>query len=119
MKHIIASTINYIPASHESELDPGVLKKVLLHESELQIGKVQMVNWASLLPNKSFVSHFHEDMQEIFIMLDGGIIATVNEAEVLLDKGDVIIIEAKEVHKLTNPTSRSIDYIVLGISSKK
>ena len=71
MKIIRTDDKSFIPASHENPLSPGVWKKVLFQRDELQPGTVQMVNWARLPVGNSFSAHYHEDMQEIFIIVAG------------------------------------------------
>ena len=71
MKIIRGNDKSFIPASHENPLAPGVWKKVLFQRDELQPGTVQMVNWARLPAGSSFSAHYHEDMQEIFIIVAG------------------------------------------------
>ena len=65
MKIVRFGDISEISASHEDPKNPGVLKKVLFHLGDLASGHIQMVNWATLLPGKSFSLHNHESMQEL------------------------------------------------------
>jgi mannose-6-phosphate isomerase-like protein (cupin superfamily) len=71
MKIISSNNRTFIPAGHENPLAPGLLKKVLFQKDDLRPGRVQMVNWAKLLAGKSFAAHYHEDLQEIFIVIQG------------------------------------------------
>jgi polyhydroxybutyrate depolymerase len=71
MRTIKSASVSFVPAGHENPLSPGVLKKVLLEKTDLQPGCIQMVNWASLGVGKRFARHYHEDMQEIFILVQG------------------------------------------------
>ena len=48
MRTIKSASRSFVPAGHENPLSPGVLKKVLLEKADLQPGRMQMVNWASL-----------------------------------------------------------------------
>ena len=81
MRVVPFSAHAFVPASHENPLSPGVLKKVLLAKADLQPGRIQMINWASLGVGKRFARHHHEDMQEIFIMVEG-------TAEITVGTGD-------------------------------
>ena len=71
MRVIRANDREYIPASHEDPTKPGVMKKVLATKAEIIDGKVQMINWAKLPVGTSFRLHYHEDMEETFIMVCG------------------------------------------------
>lgn len=116
MKIIRFTEIEQVPAAHEDPTDPAVLKKVLFRREDLFAGRIQMVNWATLLPGKTVKSHAHESMQEVFIMLTSGIVAVVNSNEIVLFKGDALVVDAKETHEMKNQGIASIDYIVLGIA---
>lgn len=116
MKIIRFTDIAQVPASHEDPKDPGVVKKVLLTVEEGTQGKIQMINWATLLPGKSFRSHFHKDMYEIYIMMASGAVANVDEKEVTLEKGDTLVVSPLENHEMKNTTATPIEYIVLGVA---
>ena len=117
MRIIRGSEIQFIPASHEDQTNPGVLKRVLATRDELIDGRVQMINWASLPAGSSFRAHYHEDMEEVFIILTGKVEMTVNGETNELAPGDAIVISPKEVHTMTNLTDTDLEYIVMGIST--
>jgi mannose-6-phosphate isomerase-like protein (cupin superfamily) len=119
MKVIRASEIPYIPSSHEDQQNPNVLKKVLLQKADLLPGRVQMVNWAQLLPGKTFNAHYHEDMSEVFMIIEGSTEMTVGEIRVMLSKGDLVVVEPGEVHTMTNTSGQPLEYIVFGVSQEK
>jgi mannose-6-phosphate isomerase-like protein (cupin superfamily) len=79
MQVIRSSTLKYIPASHENPDKPGVLKKILLGKEDVINGKVQMINWALLPVGNAFERHYHEDMQEVFIIVRGMAKITVEQ----------------------------------------
>ena len=119
MQIIRGSQIEFIPASHEDPSDPGVLKRVLASKNHLIDGRVQMVNWSRLPVGKSFQAHYHEDMQEVFIILNGSVEMTVTDLTCRLDEGDAILIDPREIHKMTNVCDDEVNYIVFGISTEK
>ena len=114
---IRGSEIEFVAASHEDPKNPGVLKRVLATKDDLMDGRVQMMNWASLPAGSSFQAHYHEDMQETFIILSGRVEMTVDGEVTALDPGDAILIEPREVHSMKNVTDRDLEYIVVGIST--
>jgi mannose-6-phosphate isomerase-like protein (cupin superfamily) len=118
MKHIKFDVVPTVAASHEDPKNPGVLKKVLFRREDLFEGRVQMINWAFLPAGKSFRLHYHEDMQELFIMMGEGAIAVINKEEIPLDYGDVLVVDPGESHEMKNPTATQIEYIVVGIAGE-
>jgi mannose-6-phosphate isomerase-like protein (cupin superfamily) len=119
MKIIKGQNIEYVPSSHEDQQNPNVFKKVLLEKEDLLPGRVQMVNWAKLQPNATFNAHYHEDMSEVFIIIEGTTEMTVGKTTVPLTKGDLVVVEPGEVHTMTNTSDKPFEYIVFGISQEK
>jgi mannose-6-phosphate isomerase-like protein (cupin superfamily) len=119
MKVIRCDDKAYVPASHENPLAPGVWKKVLFQRDELQPGTVQMVNWARLPPGSSFAAHYHEDMQEVFIIVAGEAEMTARGQTVALGRGDTIAVDACEVHSMANRGNEDVEYVVFGVTGNK
>lgn len=117
MRVIRGSEIEFVPASHEDQARPGVLKRVLATRDELIDGRVQMINWASLPAGSSFRAHYHEDMEEIFVILSGRVSMDVDGEVHALSAGDAIVLEPREVHVMENVTDSDLEYIVIGIST--
>ena len=119
MQVVRGSEIQFTPASHEDPKKPGVLKRVLAQKSDLIRGQVQMVNWSNLPKDSGFQPHYHEDMQEIFIMLGGPVSMRVDEETVELQAGDAILIAPREVHEMKNVSDGDVEYVVFGISTEQ
>lgn len=117
MKFIPSNASGFVPASHENPMSPGVLKRVIATRDDLQFGQVQMVNWARLPKGSSFQLHFHEDMQEVFILLNGQVDMRCGSETVAMQAGDTVIVDVREVHKMTNTGDTDAEYLVFGISS--
>lgn len=115
MKIIRKKIIPKVLASHEDPADPGVLKQVLLRRDDLAPGRIQMVNWATLLPGKSFRAHQHEDMEEIFIMLNGKVEITIGDEREIVEKGDTVVVPEASVHVVKNLTDKEVSYIAIGV----
>lgn len=109
----------YIPSSHEDFETPGVLKKILIKREDLINGQLQMINRARLLPGRSFNKHYHEDMEEIFIMLNGKVKIIVDNEEDYLQEGDTIIVPVGKTHQMINETDKDIYYLAIGVSTDK
>jgi len=116
MKIIRFDDIAQVPASHEDPKDPGTVKRVLIKAQDEIHGTIQMINWAILLPGKTVAGHFHHDMQELFIMLQSGIVATIENKKISLGRGDALVVDAGEKHEMKNPSAAPIEYIVVGIA---
>jgi uncharacterized protein YjlB len=93
MRIIPFASRSFVPAGHENPKSSGVLKKVLVEKADLRPGRVQMVNWASLAVGRRFARHYHEDMQEIFVLVRGEAEITVAAETVRLCRGDAVVIE--------------------------
>ena len=119
MKLIRGKNLSYIPASHEDSKNPQVLKKVLLTYKDLVKGNVQMINWAKLPKGKKFLAHYHQDMQEIFIIMSGKIKVIIDEEERMMEKGDAVVVPFKSIHTMENVSSENAEYLVVGISTGK
>ena len=118
MRIIRNHEIAYAPASHEDPQDPGCLKKVFATKTDLLDGKVQMVNWSKLPVGKSFQPHYHEGMQEVFVLFSGTAKMTVEGQSFELVGGDAIFIDPQEVHEMKNTGDEDVIYLVFGISQE-
>ena len=117
MKWISAHERELIPASPEDAASPGVLKRVLAQRSEFQEGHVQMLNWAVLPGLSSFQPHYHEDMQEVFLVVHGLVEMRVAGEVRQMQPGDAVLVDPHEVHVMRNLQESQAEYIVFGISS--
>lgn len=116
MKQILFGDQEFVAAGHENPENPGVWKKVLFRQDDLQPGRIQMVNWARLPPGNTFAAHYHEDMQEIFIILSGETRIRAGDQEAMLRPGDAVLLEPREVHQMWNDGDVDVDYIAVGIA---
>jgi mannose-6-phosphate isomerase-like protein (cupin superfamily) len=127
MNFVPSSASGFVPASHEDPKNPGVLKRVIATQQNFQAGHVQMLNWAKLPVGSSFQSHYHEDMQEVFVLVSGVVTMKVRklnsddsgEACITMRSGDTVIIDPTEIHQMQNIGEVAAEYIVFGISSQK
>lgn len=120
MKKIATKDLKFIPASHEDQKDPGVLKKVLFKTNDFsKKGRIQMINWAKLKKEKSFIPHFHEDMDEVFIIISGKVRMRIDNEEEVLEKRDAVFVPMKSIHQMENIGNSDICYIALGVSLGK
>ncbi len=116
MKIFRLQDLEWIPASHESPQSPSVWKKVLLQKADLPEGRVQMVNWCRMEPEKAFRAHYHEDMEEIFLILKGQAKILVNGEEAEMGEGEAVILLPREIHQMKNVGGEDLEYLAVGIS---
>jgi mannose-6-phosphate isomerase-like protein (cupin superfamily) len=76
-----------------------------------------MINWARLPVDHRFAAHYHEDMQEIFILVQGEAEMTVAGQTAVLGRGDAIAIDPREVHAMRNLGNEEVEYVVVGITA--
>ncbi len=119
MNIIRGSNLSFEPASHEDPNDPGVLKKILLHREELIKGNIQMINWAHMPVGKAFSAHYHESMQEVFIIISGKAEIEIDSQKETLEKGDAVVIPEKAVHIMKNVSTIPVEYIAIGITERQ
>ena len=119
MKLIHGNQLEFVPASHENVTAPGVFKKVLCTKADLVQGRVQMINWARLPALSSFQLHYHEDMQEVFILMKGRVSMLVDGEESVMEPQDAVLVPPMARHKMTNLLDSDAEYVVLGISTEK
>ena len=116
MKIIRGSDIEFVPASHEDATRPGVFKRVLATREDIQQGRVQMLNWARLPGHSAFQAHYHEDMQEVFVIITGEVQMRVADVKVTLRAGDAILVDAREIHEMHNDGDQEVEYLVFGVT---
>lgn len=115
-KLVRSSSLPYLPANHEDPQDPEVLKKVLFTKADILPGQIQMVNWAKLLPHKSFQAHYHRDMDEVFILLSGKVEAQIGTEKNIMRTGDAVLVPATNRHTMKNLLATPAEFIVFGVS---
>ncbi len=117
MKVIPASSLEFVPSSHDDPRDPGALKKMLFSCADLPKGRVQMVNYAQLPKGKAFRNHYHEKMSEVFVISTGAIAFMVEGERVELATGDALLVDAGERHWAENIGYDDVYYFCFGIVS--
>ncbi len=116
MKMYRLPLLEWVPASHEDQQAPSVWKKVLLQKADLIDGRMQMVNWCRMEPGKAFQPHYHEDMEEVFIVLKGKAKFSVPGQEVDMREGEAVVVPPREAHGMKNTGKDDLEYLAMGIS---
>ena len=119
MKIVRLKDLAWVPASHEDPQAAGVLKKVMLRNEDFIDGHPQMINWCKLRVGRSFQAHYHQDMEEIFILLKRKARIRVGEEEGDLNEKEAVAVPPPLVHEMKNTGDEEAEYIVIGISGGK
>ncbi len=78
-----------------------------------------MINWAKIEPGKSFRTHYHEDMDEVFILIRGMATIKIGNEEENMQTGDAVLVPAGSRHTMKNSGGETAEYLVAGISREK
>jgi mannose-6-phosphate isomerase-like protein (cupin superfamily) len=116
VRFIPANNRPFVPASHEDPERPGVYRRMIVARDELLDGRVQMINWAHLPIGHSFRAHYHEDMEETFVIITGRCEMKVENTSYQLAPGDAIVVAAGEIHSMHNRGDEPVDYLVVGVA---
>ena len=96
------------PVSH----NPAAKKQVWFRKSELppftQIARVVVP------PGEVLAAHAHADMHELFIILEGNARMAIDDHAHDLNPGDAIALAPHETHELSNPSSKTLAFVVAG-----
>jgi len=117
VKYVNTQTLPLIAASHEDPQNPGVRKRVMATRDDFQAGHVQMLNWAVLPIGSAFQRHYHEDMQEVFVLVRGSAEMRCGANTISMKPGDAVFVDALEHHSMQNTGEIDVEYIVFGISA--
>ena len=109
MDSINISEIEFTKSSH-----PGHLKKVIFIGFEMT-SAVTQVAYAELFAGEIVEEHFHDSMEEVFLVLDGDCEFCLNGVPQVLIKDSVIKIAPKIKHKLKALTETKLYYF--GVST--
>ncbi len=105
MLKVISSELTLSSVSH----DVHIQKRVYLKKDNIQ----GILQWATAILEQgtSVTEHQHDDATEIFHILEGSMKATINETVHQLTQGDLLVIEAGDVHAFENPNNHSCKFL--------
>ena len=107
-------SINFSEIEFTKSTHPGHLKKVIFTGSELT-SAVTQVAYAELPAGGIIEEHFHNTMEEVFLVLEGNCEFYLNGVPQLLTKDSVIKIAPKIKHKLKALSDTKLYYF--GVST--
>jgi mannose-6-phosphate isomerase-like protein (cupin superfamily) len=103
------SEIEFSNSSHS-----GQIKKVIFHGFEMT-SSVTQVAYAELSTGDIVEEHYHESMEEVFLILDGECEFSLDGVSHLLKKDDVIKIYPKIKHTLRSIRDTKLYYFGVSI----
>jgi len=117
MKITAHQDLAWLPATHEDPANPGVLKQVIFSQQDFDPDcGLRMLNFAKILPGKSFALHLHDTLEEVFYILQGEGLIRVGEQEEKISEGMSVLIPKKTKHWLKNTGQVDLLYLAFGAS---
>ncbi|MDO8626915.1 MAG: cupin domain-containing protein [Candidatus Diapherotrites archaeon] len=92
MKHIKQADLKF---------NPRFVYKKHIYFGEEELGKGGKLQIIKFPPNTSLEAHFHKKTREVYYVISGTCIVTVNEKPVELEQGDVLFLDINDSHQLT------------------
>jgi len=116
IENVVGETVSHNPDIGETvSHNPDIIKKVLLNEHELP-GSVRLSH-ALFSPGQKASAHRHEGLCEVFYVLSGCGLMTINDLDYPLEQGSCIMVEAGELHELGNNGETDMTVLYFGLSS--
>lgn len=95
----------------------GYSKKILLTEDDLK-SKGNIVQVVRNEAHTEIKPHYHEQMIEIYHILEGNAIVFCGDLRSRVKPGDTLLCEPKEVHGVVNDTDEDFVFVVFKINAK-
>lgn len=111
MKLVHIKNLPLLSVSHNEEIK----KKVFIEKGE--IPQLMMFGEATFKPGQAVEMHKHNTMYEVFNVIKGKAEFIVNDKRIIVKKGDVITIEAGEMHSQSNPFKKDVTWLYFGIAT--
>lgn len=109
--------ISSIDSTEELEVshNPKIKKHVLVSNGE--IDNVTNYSKAVFPPGEIAHAHNHRDMTEVFFIVSGQGVISVNEKSIPLEAGMCVTVEPNEIHELKNTGSTDMVVMYFGIKT--
>jgi len=109
MKLVQLGKIDAGPVNHAS----GIMRKVLLGNGDLPASV--RLSHALFQPGESVEMHKHDDLFEVFYLLSGQGMLSVEGRSVAISAGSCFVIEPNEAHALCNDGDADMALIYFGL----
>lgn len=105
--------MRFFPAEdNEWKEGNGYSKCVLLRGKKELLVEGAIVQLLTIAPETTVPPHYHEQGMEVFHIISGKGIMTINDETFHMKKGDTLTCDAKEVHSAENPYDEPFEYII-------
>ena len=108
-RNFFTSDLESMAKCHDGE---GVLQNIGLYSASDFQSALQFFNYTVLPPGTSIGSHTHGDDEEVYIMLEGCGLMTVNGETQLVAAGDVVVNPPFGTHSLCNNSNADLKILV-------
>jgi len=112
----IANYLEQEPILTSSHNGNGLLKDVVLFQGDDFQSNIRFFRYMVLPAGTSIGFHKHEDNEELYVVLKGTGLMKVNEEEIEVKPGDVIINEPFDSHGLTNTSGSDMEILVFEVT---
>ena len=109
MKLVHLEQVETQPTTH----DPSILRRILLHESEMPASV--RLSHAALAPGQRVEAHAHADICEVFYVLSGRGLITVEGSAHRIGSGSCMRVDAGEMHAVCNDGDDDLVLLYFGV----
>ncbi|HFQ93782.1 MAG TPA: cupin domain-containing protein [Anaerolineae bacterium] len=110
MKIVTLSELPDEPVSH----NPEIKKKVMLRQGDLP--HITNFSQAVFAPGQTAVPHSHPDMAEVFLVLSGSGVITIDGTTCPLEPGTCVAVQPNERHELSNTGAAPLALTYFGVA---
>lgn len=108
--------MKYQPGGEGAEVEKEDYRKRIIFSSEDFDEEGHLLQVVTIPPNTRQRVHFHRKQTEVFYILEGETLITINGVEYLATPGDAFICSPGDVHNLWNKTDREFRLVVFKIN---
>ena len=101
--------------SKDWEEKRGYSKKIFLTPEDLD-SPTNLVQEIKIKPGEECAEHYHKKQTEVFYFLNANGYWIINGVEQRFEKGDVLVIEPHDKHKIINDTQEDYLYIAFKVN---
>ncbi|EKQ56501.1 MULTISPECIES: cupin domain-containing protein [unclassified Clostridium] len=112
VRNFLNSNMKDEPNCHDGQ---GILKHISLFDDEDFSSKLRFINYTILPAGTSIGLHTHSNDEEIYMILEGQGLMTVDDESKQVQQGDVIVNKTFGSHELINNSSDDLKILVFEV----
>lgn len=113
VKNYLRERLTDLPNCHDGE---GILGHITLYDAPEFKTKLKFINYTVLSPGTSIGLHRHGDDEEIYIVLEGMGLMTVDQESQAVTAGDVIVNKPYGSHGIVNDGEQDLKLLVFEVA---